>query len=200
MVALCLLGGGGWFAYQQIFTKGLDELPPKVCDKAVDREAVVRVLPDTRSADEEAKPTGAGKNFALNCRIYTSGDSILSGEAKIQDASEQSWINFYGGKVNDRIIRVSTDGVAALAQRDNAHATASVYVACTPRGVQAADASESYALITEARVVGDTRVTDAALRQAVTDFAYQLTKRAYELGECQNTRTLPDELPRYKSG
>ncbi|MGW6927181.1 hypothetical protein ACWGA9_38960 [Streptomyces sp. NPDC054950] len=47
-------------------------------------------------------------------------------------------------------------------------------------------------------MIGDSRASGAALRQAVTDFAYQLTKHAYELAECQARRTLPEELPRYQ--
>lgn len=47
-------------------------------------------------------------------------------------------------------------------------------------------------------MIGESRASGAALRQAVTDFAYQLTKHAYELAECQAPRTLPEELPRYE--
>ncbi|GHI04450.1 hypothetical protein [Streptomyces cellostaticus] len=38
------------------------------------------------------------------------------------------------------------------------------------------------------------------LRQALTDFAYQLTQHAYKLAECKDSRGFPKELPRYKDG
>ncbi len=197
-VALCLVGGG-WFGYQQLFTKGLDKLSAAVCDKAVTRETVVRVLPDSRSADQSAERSGSGTNFSFRCRVVTSGDSFLSGEVKIQDASERTWADFYGSHAGTTLLRSSADGVEALAQLDNHHGTASVYVPCVPRGAQADTASESYALVAEARAIGDTRSTGTSLRQAVTDFAYQLTKHAYELGDCRQPHTFPAELPRYKA-
>lgn len=198
-VALCLLTGGGWFGYEQVFTKGLDRLSEKVCDDAVARETVIRALPDSRSAEQGARMNGSGTEFTFTCHITTSGDSVLSGEAKIQDVSERTWVDFYGSHAGTDVIRSSADGVEALAQLDNRHSTASVYVPCVPRGVKADAASESYALVTEARAIGETRSTGTSLRQAVTDFAYQLTRRAYELGECQNARALPAGLPRYKA-
>ncbi|MFI9807926.1 hypothetical protein ACIHEJ_26775 [Streptomyces sp. NPDC052301] len=198
-VALCLLAGGGWFGYQQVFTKGLDRLSEKVCDDAVARETVIRALPDSRSAEQAAKQNGSGTSYTFSCRVATSGDSILSGEVKVQDTSERTWIDFYGSHSGTALLRSSADGVEALAQLDNHHGTASVYVSCVPRGVRAGAASESYALVTEARAIGDTRSTGTSLRQAVTDFAYQLTKHAYRAGECQTPRAFPAELPRYEA-
>ncbi|MEU7428523.1 hypothetical protein [Streptomyces sp. NPDC040750] len=198
-VLLCLLAGGGYFGYQQVFTKGLDRLSKKVCDDAVARETVIRALPDSRSAEQAAKQNGSGTSYTFSCRIATSGDSILSGEAKIQDTSERTWVDFYGSHAGTALLRSSADGVEALAQLDNHHGTASVYVPCIPRGVQASAASESYALVTEARAIGDTRSTGTPLRQVVTDFAYQIAKHAYTSGECRTPRSFPKELPRYKA-
>ncbi|MGW2081192.1 hypothetical protein ACWCOW_30385 [Streptomyces sp. NPDC001939] len=53
-------------------------------------------------------------------------------------------------------------------------------------------------MITEARVIGRSRVKGAALRQALTDFACQLAQHAYKVGECQKPLEFPQELPRYK--
>ncbi|MFF7977128.1 hypothetical protein [Streptomyces sp. NPDC007905] len=197
-IALCLVGGG-WFGYQQLFTKGLDRLSEKVCDDAVARETAVRALPDSRSAEQSAKRSGSGTIFTFTCRVVTSSDSFLSGEVKIQDTSERTWADFYGSHAGTALLRSSADGVEALAQLDNHHGTASVYVPCVPHGVKADAASESYAHVTEARPIGDTRSTGTSLRQAVTDFAYQLTKHACELGDCQTPRAFPAELPRYKA-
>ncbi|MEV6839674.1 hypothetical protein AB0N17_35135 [Streptomyces sp. NPDC051133] len=198
-VALCLVAGGGWFGYQQLFTKGLDRLSEKVCDGAVARATVIRVLPDSRSAEQSAERNGSGTSFTFSCRVSTSGDSLLSGEVKVQETSEKTWVDFYGSNADTALIRSAADGVEALAQIDNRHGTASVYVPCVPQGVKAGAASESYALVTEARAIGDTRSSGITLRQAVTDFAYQLTKRAYTVGECQTPRAFPAELPRYKA-
>ncbi|GHH02393.1 hypothetical protein [Streptomyces rubradiris] len=35
------------------------------------------------------------------------------------------------------------------------------------------------------------------LRQTLTDFAYRLTRHAYDLAGCEGSRPLPGELPRY---
>ncbi|MFJ5310235.1 hypothetical protein [Streptomyces sp. NPDC088350] len=195
IAALGLLGGG-WFGYQQVFTKGLDHLPSKVCDNAAKRDTVIRVLPDTRSAKEGAKQENPGKNFSFYCHIYTSDDSILSGEVQVQDSSAKAWADYYrgyGGADEGEVERVSLKDVQALSKTH----MSSVYTPCVPRGVKAAEASQSYALVTEVRVIGKSRTNGLALRQALTDFAYQITRRAYELGECQPTRTFAGELPHY---
>ncbi|MGY1578228.1 hypothetical protein [Streptomyces sp. MN13] len=193
------MGGAVWFGYVQVFTKGLERLPTKVCEGAVERDVAIQTLPRTRTAEESSERRGQGEDFEFHCRIYTSTGSILTGAARVRDAYTQSWLRHYGVNEGSEVIRVSTNGVQALAALDDSHGTSSVYLACVPGGVQAEDATESYAIVTEASIVGEGRVSGAALRQAVTDFAYQLTQHAYELAECQAPRDLPEDLPRYKA-
>jgi hypothetical protein len=198
LTVLCLVGGAVWFGYAQIFTKGLERLPSKVCERAVERDVVIRTLPSTRTADESAERQGEGEDSEFHCRIYTSADSILSGMARVQNASPKAWLDHYGVYAGSDTVRASADGVEALAQLDSDSGRSSVYVPCVPREIKAGDASETYAIITEADVVGEGRVSGTALRQAVTDFAYQLTKHVYEVAECQDPRDFPEELPRYE--
>lgn len=47
----------------------------------------------------------------------------------------------------------------------------SVYFPCTPPGVDPDSAVQSYALVTEARTIGETRAKGEDLRKVVTDFA-----------------------------
>ncbi|MFC9286679.1 hypothetical protein [Streptomyces sp. NPDC057052] len=194
LTVLCLVGAAAWFA----LTTGLERLPSKVCDGAVERDVVIRTLPRTRTAEEGATRRHEGKDLEFSCHIYTSADPILSGNARVDDASADSWFNHYGGTAGGDSVRVSANGVEALARLDRDSGSSYVYVPCVPRGVRASDASESYAVIAEAGVIGEGRVSGAALRQAVTDFAYQLLKHTYELAECQGTRNLPEDLPRYE--
>ncbi|MFG2518957.1 hypothetical protein [Streptomyces sp. NPDC048527] len=195
-VCVCGLTIGGLFGYQQIFTQGLDRLPDRVCDGAVDRETVAHVLPDARSASEDGGATGTGDNFLVGCRVDTTGDSLVSGEVKVQDVSAKSWSDFYkgyGGSEEGKALHVATNEVRALSKTR----IASVYVPCVPRGVKASNARQSYALIGEVRVVGESRVKGAVLRQELTDFAYQLTQHAYKTAECQKDLGFPEELPGY---
>jgi hypothetical protein len=134
----------------------------------------------------------------FSCHVFTSADSILSGMARVEDASVQQWLNHYGASTEGDAVRVSVDGAEALAELDLDNGNSSVYVPCVPRGVRADDANESYAIVTEASVIGEGRISGAALRQAVTDFAYQLTKHTYDVAECRDPRALPEELPRYE--
>ncbi|MFF4660207.1 hypothetical protein [Streptomyces sp. NPDC001381] len=194
LTVLSLVGAAAWFA----LTTGLERLPSKVCDGAVDRDVVIRALPRTRTAEEGASKRHEGKDLMFSCHIYTSADSILSGMAQVEHTSVEQWLNHYGADTGDEIVRVSADGIEALARLDEDSGSSSIFIPCVPRGLRAEDAKESYAIITEAGVVGEGRVSGAELRQAVTDFAYQVTAHAYELAECQGSRLLPEELPRYE--
>jgi hypothetical protein len=191
------LTAAGWVSYQEFFTDGLARLPAEVCGGGVKRGTVIRVLPDTRKAEEGSKTHGTGSDFMFGCHVYAGDDSILSGEVKIQDSSQKSWNSFYqsyGGKSELPGNRISLDGIHAISRDD----FASVYVSCLPRGSKETEASQAYALIAEARVAGESRVTGIALRQALTDFAYELTRHAYALGKCQKIQNFPSELPRFK--
>ncbi|WP_234334898.1 hypothetical protein, partial [Streptomyces sp. NRRL S-118] len=46
----CLVVIAAVFGYVEIFTKGIDRLPARPCDGAVDRETAARALPSARSA------------------------------------------------------------------------------------------------------------------------------------------------------
>ncbi|MFJ4687420.1 hypothetical protein [Streptomyces sp. NPDC088789] len=50
----------------------------------------------------------------------------------------------------------------------------------------------------EGSVEGGRAVSGAGLRQAVTDFVYQLAEHVYRLAGCQESRDFPEGLPRYE--
>ncbi|MGW2720335.1 hypothetical protein [Streptomyces sp. NPDC001492] len=196
LTALSLAGVGIWFGYVQFFTKGLEHLPSKICGGTVERGMVIQVLPSARSAEEGSKRQNAGDDFTFYCHVVTSGDSSLWGEARVRPVSKTDWIKSYRGNGGDnQIIRTSVDGIEAVAQLDTEHAE--VYVPCVPPAVPSYNASEDYAVITTVEADGDVKATGTALRQTLTDIAYQLTKHTYKLAECQDPRDFPEELPRY---
>ncbi|MFG2120559.1 hypothetical protein [Streptomyces sp. NPDC048710] len=194
-VALGLFCGAGWL----FLNKGLYLLPDKMCEGTLERDMVKEVLPRAQSADSGSDRQGAGDDLTFWCHVTTSDDVSLSGEARVQPASPEEWLEAYRGSgIRHRIIRVSVGDIEALAQIDPSADTSSVYVPCAPPGVPAYNASESYAVIGETRVYGRPKATGVPLRQALTDFAYQLSKHAYKLAECKAPRDFPAELPRYK--
>jgi hypothetical protein len=193
------IAAGCWFSYAQFFTKGLDHLPEKLCHEGVRRDAAIRILPDARTAESGSDKSGTGDGFMFSCYVYADDDSILSGEVKIQDADRQAWDEYYesyGANSKESPERASSGDVRALARRSYA----SVYVPCVPSGRDAGDASQAYALVSEVRVIGESRIAGLELHQALTDFAYELTRRAYALGKCQDDRKFPEELPRFHVG
>ncbi|MCD7440420.1 hypothetical protein K4B79_19610 [Streptomyces lincolnensis] len=178
------LAVGGALGYLEIFTKGLDRLPERPCDGAVARSTVKSILPDARSAKDRGTGTSPGKDFTFFCRVLTSDDHIVSGESDVQDASTETWFSGYeqeSGETYGEIRRGSKDDMETL----TLDRLASVYVACTPPDANADDALQRYALITEVRVVGGSRVHGNDLRKALTDFAVQLTDHAYKVGKCR---------------
>ncbi|MGW5196706.1 hypothetical protein [Streptomyces spiralis] len=193
LVVLGLLGA----AVVLFFIKGLYLLPDKVCHAAVQRDIVIRTLPRARSADEWPDQGGAGRHFSFACRVSTSGHSILSGQVDPRDSSRTAWEDHYGSLAGHQVVRVTAGGVEALAQTDGDKGSASVYVPCAPATVQEGTASHAYALVADAGVTGKSRATGEELRQALTDFAYQLTEHAYKLAECKGALDFPEELPRY---
>ncbi|MGW1759773.1 hypothetical protein [Streptomyces mirabilis] len=74
-----------------------------------------------------------------------------------------------------------------------------MYIPCAPPSVPSCNASRPYAVVGEARIHEPAKATGLALRQTLTDFAYQLTKHAYKLAECKDPRHFPEELPRYEN-
>ena len=195
LLVLGLFCGAGW----AFLNKGLYLLPDKMCEGALTRDTAKQVLPNTRSADSSSKSQGAGDDLTFWCRVTTSGDSSLSGEARVQQVSRDKWLDYYRGSGGrHRIIRVSVGDIEALAQIDSGETTSSVYVPCTPPAVPAYNASRPYAVVGEARVYGSAKAKGVPLRQTLTDFAYQLTQHAYRLAECKNARDFPKELSRYE--
>ncbi|MET9128271.1 hypothetical protein [Streptomyces antibioticus] len=193
------LAVGGWISYKKIYTEGLDRLPAAVCDGSVQRDTVIRVLPDSRKAEEGAKTLGKGKGFLFGCYIYADDDSILSGDVQIEDSSQNTWEKYYtsySGESKEAPERASSRGIDALARKE----FASVYVPCVPKGREADEATQAYALVAEVRVLGESRVTGHDLHQALSDFAYQLTRHAYGLAGCKGSVDFPDELPRFEVG
>ncbi|WP_432031781.1 hypothetical protein [Streptomyces antibioticus] len=197
--AFLAIAVGGWISYQKIFTEGLDRLPAAVCDGSVQRDTVIRVLPDSRTAEEGAEAHGSGDGFLFGCHVYAGDDSILSGEVQVEDSSQNTWEKYYtsySGKSKEAPERASSRGIDALARKE----FASVYVPCVPKGREADEATQAYALVAEVRVLGESRVTGHDLHQALSDFAYQLTRHAYGLAGCKGSVDFPDELPRFEVG
>ncbi|MFC9731623.1 hypothetical protein ACFWGM_23850 [Streptomyces roseolus] len=192
VIAVCAVLG-----YVEIFTRGIDRLPEKPCAGAVDRDLAARALPSARKAEERGKLTtsSALDTFTFWCYVRTD-DSLISGEAKSGIATLEEWREFKSHKRDERI-HVSSDGIHALTLRDRPD-TAWVYVPCTPPR-HVGDRDKGHSLIAEARTLGETRAQGNELRQIVVDFAYQLARHAYEVGECQEPREFPDELPRIGS-
>ncbi|WP_405616561.1 hypothetical protein [Streptomyces sp. NBC_00076] len=190
------LAGGAAFLF---FIKGLYLLPEKVCAGAAQRDLAIQTLPRARAADEWSDQRGTGRNFSFACRISTSGNSILSGQVDLRNSSKASWVDFYGDAASRQVIRISEGDLGALAQLDGDSVSASVYLPCVPTGIEEGDESKPYALVADASVTGKSRATEAELRQALTDFAYQLTKHAYKLADCKTPRDFPEKLPRYQN-
>ncbi|MFJ4811536.1 hypothetical protein [Streptomyces longwoodensis] len=193
LVILSLLGGGAWFA----LTTGLERLPKKMCDGAVERDLAIRALPRTRTADDSYDQRSGGTEIEYACRVYTSAGSILTGRAEVNDVSPANWVEHFVGASQHDAVKVSVGGIEAMARLDRESGISYVYVPCAPRDFQAEDASEAYAVTAEASVVGDGRVSGAALRQVVTDFAYQVAVHTVDLAQCQGRPSLPGKLPRY---
>ncbi|MGA4958901.1 hypothetical protein [Streptomyces lavendulocolor] len=189
----CLLLLGAVFGYLEIFTKGIDRLPARPCDGAVDRATVAHALPAARKAEEKGTLNRQADDFTFFCYVRTSGGSVISGEAEPRDADPGPWRDYYAkqGYVVDPV-EVSSGDIRAVVHPDHAY----VYVPCTPPGKKPGEARESHALTVDARTIGETRVHGTELRQVLVDFAYQLARHTYKAADCQEARTLPEELPR----
>ncbi|MEU3828327.1 hypothetical protein AB0F36_23875 [Streptomyces sp. NPDC029080] len=191
--ALTFCCGAGW----AFLNKGLYLLPDKMCGGALARDTVEQVLPDARSADTGSDRTGAGAGLRLWCHVTTSNDSLLSGEVRVAPAGPQEWLKSYRESGQKHVIHVSVGDIGALAQLDPGAGTSSVYVPCAAPGVPSYNATQPYAVVGEAWVDGPAKAKGMALRQALTDFAYQLTEHAYGAAECKAPRDFPEKLPRY---
>lgn len=197
--------GGGFFLF---FNKGLYILPGKVCDSSVDRGVAIRTLPLTRAADHRTNRDGEGADFKYFCVVSTSRGPRMEGNVSIQDASPSVWADYAPDPQYQLVTKTSQDGIEALARTgidDSDDGFASVYVPCTPPldpyGLDGKSDTKphTYALVTDVDVNGETRATGAELRQNLTDFAYQITRHAYKLAKCEESRDFPEQLPRYKA-
>jgi hypothetical protein len=192
-VVLGLLCGGGWI----FLNKGLYLLPERMCEGALDRDVVKRVLPEAREAESGSDIRGAGADLSFSCHVTTSDDSTLSGKARVQPLSRDKWLEYYRGPGGQhQVIRVSAGDVEALALTGSS-TVSSVYVPCAPPSVPSYNASQPYAVVGEVWVYGEAKATGESLRQHLTDFAYQLAAHAYETAECKMPRSFSQELPRY---
>ncbi|MER6101917.1 hypothetical protein ABT115_06120 [Streptomyces sp. NPDC001832] len=191
----CLVAIAAVVGYLEIFTKGIDRLPARPCDGAVDRETAARALPSARSAEERGtlRQDRSDGDFFFACYVRTSGGSVISGEVESLDSASGPWRDYYAenGYLVDPV-EVSSGDIRALTHPDRAY----VYVPCTPPGKKRGEAREAYALTVDARTIGETRVHGNELRQVLIDFAYQLARHTYEAVDCQESRTFPKELPR----
>ncbi|WP_432159173.1 hypothetical protein [Streptomyces sp. bgisy153] len=195
LTILCLVGAGAWFGYVQFFTKGLQHLPAKVCEDTVDRKLVTQVLPSARSAEESSRRRHSGEDLEFYCHVDTSGDSSLLGETRVRAVSKGDWLKSYQeGKDIDHYVRASFGDIEALASRDSEYAA--IYVPCTPQPTN--NAASDRAVITRVFVSGASKEAGVALRQTLTDIAYQLTEHVYKIAECQEIRNFPSQLPRYQ--
>ncbi|MEV8416307.1 hypothetical protein AB0P45_22260 [Streptomyces niveus] len=177
--------------YQQIFSKRIDRLPAKPCAGAVNRSIVADALPDARTADERGKITDSVNNqFTFWCYVST-GESIISGEAQSDFATEEGWRESYSSRVDGDLVSVSAGEVKVIAL-DN---LASVYIPCTPPRQAEYEVERTHSLVSDVRTIGESRVQGIALRQVLMDFAYQLTKHAYEVGKCKEARDFPMSFP-----
>ncbi|GAA0930002.1 hypothetical protein [Streptomyces thermoalcalitolerans] len=202
LAVLCLVGCAGWFGYVQTFTKGLERLPAKVCENTVERDLVIQVLPPARSAEEWAGLRNTKYDFTFQCQVVTSSESSVWGRIWVQPVSKADWLERFRESRDEKIVRVSVDGVEALAQFDAEDAFSAAYVPCASPAISSYDASRNkdYAVIAEvsASVYENRKPTGATLRQPLTDIAYQLTKHVYKLAKCKPSRDFPEELPRYE--
>ena len=76
---ICIILGLGVFGYLEIFTKGLERLPAKVCDGAVDREIAADALPDTQRhlSAEKCSPPGTASRLLATSRLAVKIRSFL---------------------------------------------------------------------------------------------------------------------------
>lgn len=198
LLGLGLAGTGIGFAVHYALTSGLERLPDRMCEGVLAQSTVKEALPKARSADTGSRAYGAGADLEFWCYVNTSGDSALSGRVRVQPLSQKEWLKYYrGAGGRNRVIRVSADDMEAVARVGPDETTTSVYVPCAPPGVPSYNASEPYAVVAETRVDGAAGAEGVPLRQTLTDFAYRLSRHAYELAECKAQRDFPAELPRY---
>ncbi|MFD9503212.1 hypothetical protein [Streptomyces sp. NPDC060035] len=187
----------GIFGYLEVFTKGVDRLPAKVCSGAVDRDIAARVLPKTMTASERGEKGiaySSSRGTVFSCYVKTrSQASIFSGEVRVNDVTMGKWREAHSGD-DGKSREVGAGGIAAMTTSDGV----SLYVSCTRPDQEGRKPLQSYALIADARTVGETRVAGVELQQQVADFAYQLLRHTYRVEECREGQEFSGDLPRFK--
>ncbi|MEU1485245.1 hypothetical protein [Streptomyces sp. NPDC005752] len=196
LVVLAVVGLGV-FGYTQFFTKGVERLPERVCSGAADRVIAEKVLPNTMTAAQRGKRGAAyssSRGTVFFCSVKTHGeDSILSGEVRVNDVSLAKWRAGHSpGDGKSREVEVKR--IVAMVTSEGV----SVYVPCTRPEQDRQKPLESYALIADARTIGDTRVSGVELQQYVADFAYQILRHTYRAEECQERQKFPAGLPDFE--
>lgn len=160
----------------------------------MDRNLAVRALPSARTAEERGRLMRMSEDLTFFCYVGTS-DSTISGEAESADSSVATWRRHYAHRLSGKAVEVSAGDVHAI----STPRLATVYVPCALPS-QKRKAAEAYSLSAEARTIGTTRAKGDELRQLLVDFAYQLARHAYRVGECQEPRSFPESLPRLSEG
>lgn len=186
----CLLALGTIAGYRY-YTGGLDRLPDAVCSGAVTRDIVTKALPSASDAREGSRVNPPGGRFLFTCHVYTSGDSIISGEVETTDVAPDTWSSYYEGQADGSPVRAKKGPVHILSVSEN---RASLYVPCIPIGTSVDAAGPPRGIIAESRTIGETRAAGEELRQAVTEFANGIMQRAFVLNKCQEVEALPENL------
>ncbi|WP_225656443.1 hypothetical protein [Streptomyces pseudogriseolus] len=184
---VCLLVLGAFSGYRY-FTGGLERLPQSVCSGSVDREVVTAALPAVRKAEEGSRTRPPGGRWIFTCYVHTSGGSIISGEVEITDVTPEQWYSHYKDRGEGVPLKTKKGPLQILSVAEN---QATLYVPCKPTK---STSPKAQAFITDARTIGKTRATGKELRQAIADFAYGITRHAFDLNKCRGADSLPADL------
>ncbi|MGA5418386.1 hypothetical protein [Streptomyces pseudogriseolus] len=185
--AVSLLAVGAFSGYQY-FTGGLERLPQSVCSGSVDRRVVIAALPAARSAEEGSRTRPSGGRWIFTCHVNSSGGSIISGEVEVTDVTSEQWYNHYKDQGEGVPLKAKRGPVQVLSVAED---RVTLYVPCKP-AKSASSATQVF--ITDARTIGETHATGPELRQAITDFAYGITRHAFDLDKCRGVDSLPADL------
>lgn len=193
-VAVCAaISFGLYISRSSLFLNGLEKLPDKPCDGAMRAATAKEILPDAREAVDSELHRPPGRDFAAFCRIKTSERSVLSTHADMHDSDLVGMRDWFKGQ------RAYSGKVIALGHNIEAQSgteTTAVYFPCTPRQ-SGADASDSYILSVESRILGKSRNKGAELRKGLTEIAIQSAERAHYLAQCKeplDTMQLDDSM------
>jgi len=197
LLAITLTSGLAIFAilgYREIFLDGVEDLPERVCEGAVESATAAKVLPDTRKVTENSDRGRPGDERIFSCSLKTEEESILLAEARMHNASPDTWRKFYASSKGGNSVPLPGEVDSLSWPRD-----ASIYIPCTPPEPEGDSGKQPYALIISAEMFSESRVSGKELRQAVVDFAFQVAERAYRVAECKERTDFPLAPPRVTS-